>query len=71
MMMMMSFNPACLICGLVCQSGTLLLLTMTKYIKWTKLNVSEDKDKDQLIVALTTKHAGLHKSVFGIMWYPK
>ncbi|KAK2419162.1 protein DETOXIFICATION [Trifolium repens] len=27
-----------LICGLVCQTGTLLLLT--RYIKWTKLNVS-------------------------------
>jgi MATE family multidrug resistance protein len=38
-----------LICGLVCQTGTLLLLT--KYIKWTKLNISEDKDKDQFIVA--------------------
>ncbi|KAK2423628.1 protein DETOXIFICATION [Trifolium repens] len=37
------------ICGLVCQTGTLLLLT--RYVKWTKLNVLEDKDKDQLIVA--------------------
>ncbi|XP_004488731.1 protein DETOXIFICATION 19-like isoform X1 [Cicer arietinum] len=36
------------ICGLVCQTGTLLLLT--KHAKWTKLNISGDKDKDQPIV---------------------
>ncbi|CAI8593147.1 unnamed protein product [Vicia faba] len=37
-----------LICGLVCQTGTLLLLTWR--VKWTKLNLSGDKDKDQPIV---------------------
>lgn len=37
-----------LICGLVCQTGALLLLT--RHVKWTKLNLSGDKDKDQPIV---------------------
>ncbi|CAL5200911.1 unnamed protein product [Lathyrus oleraceus] len=37
-----------LICGLVCQTGTLLLMTWR--IKWTKLKLSGDKDKDQPIV---------------------
>ncbi|KAK2423627.1 protein DETOXIFICATION [Trifolium repens] len=36
-----------LICGLVCQTGTLLLLT--RHAKWTKLNLSGEKDKDQPI----------------------
>ncbi|KEH38711.1 MATE efflux family protein [Medicago truncatula] len=42
-----------LICGLACQTGTLLLLT--RYAKWTKLNLSGDKDKDQPVVVLTTE----------------
>ncbi|KEH38710.1 putative multi antimicrobial extrusion protein [Medicago truncatula] len=37
-----------LICGLVCQTGALLLLT--RHVKWTKLNLSGDKDKGQPIV---------------------
>ncbi|RHN75076.1 putative multi antimicrobial extrusion protein [Medicago truncatula] len=42
-----------LICGLACQTGTLLLLT--RYAKWTKLNLSGDKGKDQPVVVLTTE----------------
>ncbi|XP_061354345.1 protein DETOXIFICATION 19-like [Gastrolobium bilobum] len=37
-----------LICGLVCQAGTLLVLT--RRAKWTKLKLSGDKDKDQPLV---------------------
>ncbi|XP_058754823.1 protein DETOXIFICATION 19-like isoform X2 [Vicia villosa] len=37
-----------LICGLVCQTGALLLLT--RLAKWTKLNFSENKNQDQHIV---------------------
>ncbi|XP_058754828.1 protein DETOXIFICATION 18-like [Vicia villosa] len=37
-----------LICGLVCQTGALLLLT--RLAKWTKLNLSENKNQDQHIV---------------------
>ncbi|CAK8535088.1 unnamed protein product [Lathyrus sativus] len=37
-----------MICGLVCQTGALLLLT--RHAKWTKLSLSEDKDTDQPIV---------------------
>jgi len=28
---------------------------MTRYAKWTKLNLSGDKDKDQPVVVLTTE----------------
>ncbi|KAL5101080.1 hypothetical protein RYX36_005407 [Vicia faba] len=38
-----------LICGLVCQTGTLLVLTWR--VKWTKLNLSVDKVKDQPLIA--------------------
>ncbi|KAJ1403450.1 Multi antimicrobial extrusion protein [Sesbania bispinosa] len=38
-----------LICGLVCQTGSLLLF-FTRRAKWTKLNLSGDKDKDHPLV---------------------
>ncbi|KAI5411841.1 protein DETOXIFICATION 18 [Lathyrus oleraceus] len=38
-----------LICGLVCQTGALLLLTWR--VKWTKLNLSENKIQDQHVAS--------------------